>query len=62
MFTLGAYTLQDNTKIDGKIITAGNLIVKAQYLCYVHESTNWFWDKHSQQKVITVPTRTMLHP
>ena len=32
MFTLGAYTLQENTSIDEKIITAGELVVKSQYL------------------------------
>ena len=35
MFTSEAYTLQDNTKIDGTFITAGELVVKAQYLCYM---------------------------
>ena len=33
MFTSEAYKLQDNTTIDGKIITAGELVVKEQYLC-----------------------------
>ena len=33
MFKLEAYTLQDNTKIDGQIITDGELVVKSQYLC-----------------------------
>ena len=33
MFTSEAYTLQDNTKTDGKIITTGELVVKTQYLC-----------------------------
>ena len=33
VFTLEAYTLQDNAKIGGKIITAGELVVKSQYLC-----------------------------
>ena len=28
-----AYTLQDNTTIDVQIITAGELVVKAKYLC-----------------------------
>ena len=32
MFTSGAYTLQENTAIDGQIINAGELVVKAQYL------------------------------
>ena len=46
MFTPEAYTLQDNTKIDRKIITFEKLVVKAQYLCSIQESTNWFWDQH----------------
>ena len=33
MFKSEAYTLQDNTAVDGKIITSGELFVKAQYLC-----------------------------
>ena len=33
MFKPEAYTLQDNTTIDGKIIIAGELVVKSQYLC-----------------------------
>ena len=28
MFTSGAYTIEENTTIDGKIITAGELVVK----------------------------------
>ena len=32
MFTSEAYTLQDNTTIYGQIITAGELVVKAQYI------------------------------
>ena len=41
MFTSEAYTLQDNTTIDGKIITAGELVVKAWYLCSMQEDNNW---------------------
>ena len=33
MFISEAYTLQENTTIYGKIINAGELVVKAQYLC-----------------------------
>ena len=29
IFTSGAYTLQENTTIDGQIITAGEFVVKA---------------------------------
>ena len=31
MFTSGAYTLQENTEIDGQIIMAGELVVNAKY-------------------------------
>ena len=31
-FISEAYTLQNNTTIDGKIISAGELVVKAQHL------------------------------
>ena len=61
MFTSEAYTLQNNTTIYGKIITAGKLVVKAQYLFSMQESTNWFWNQHHQQQVITVPTRTIIY-
>ena len=33
MFTSGAYTLQENTTIDEQIITSGEFVVKAQYIC-----------------------------
>ena len=33
IFISEAYTLQDNTAIDGEIITAGELVGKMQYLC-----------------------------
>ena len=36
-----AYKLQDNTIIDEKIITAGKLVVKTQYLCSMQVDTNW---------------------
>ena len=41
IFTSEAYTLQENTKIDGQIITAGELVVKAQYIFSVQVDTNW---------------------
>ena len=62
MFTSGAYTLQENTTIDGKIITAGELVVKAQYICSMQVDTNWYWNQQPQQNFITVPTRTILNP
>ena len=62
ILTSEAYTLQDNTTIDGQIINAGELVVKAQYLCSMQVGTNWYWNQHPQQHVITVPTKTILHP
>ena len=62
MFTSGAYTLQENTTIDGQIITAGELIVKAKYLCSVQVDTTWYCNQHPKHHVITVPTRTILYP
>ena len=61
MFTSEAYTLQDNTTIDGKIITAGEFFVKAQYLCSMQVDTNLYLNQQPQQHIITVPTRTKLH-
>ena len=48
MFTLGAYTLQEITKIDGQIITHGELVVKSQYICSMQVDTNWCWNQHPQ--------------
>ena len=62
MFTSVAYTLQENTSIDGQIITAGELVVKAQYICSVQIDTNWYWNQQPKHHFITVTTRTILHP
>ena len=62
MFTSGAYKLQENTKIDGQIITAGELVANAKYLCLMQVDTNWYWNQQSKHRVITVPTRTILNP
>ena len=32
-FISDAYTLQSNTTIDGQVISAGGLVVKAKYIC-----------------------------
>ena len=61
MYTSGAYTLKENTKIDGQIITAGELVVKAKYLCSMKVYTNWYWNQQPKHHVITVTTRTILH-
>ena len=62
MFTAEAYRLQDNTTIDGEIISARKLGVIAQYICYMQVETNWYWNQNPQHHVITVPTRKILHP
>ena len=62
MFTSGAYILQENTTIYGQIITAGELVIKAQYLCSMQIDTNWYWNQQPKHHFIKVPTRTILHP
>ena len=62
IFKTGAYTLQENTKIDGKIITAGELVVNAKYLCSMQVDTNWYWNQQSKHHVIKVPIRTIINP
>ena len=62
MFTSGAYTHQESTTIDGQILIAGELVVNAKYLCSMQVDTNWYWNKQPKHHVITVPTRTILHP
>ena len=34
-FLSEAYTLQNNTTIDGQVISAGELVFKSQYICFV---------------------------
>ena len=60
-FTSGAYTLQENTTIDGQILIAGELVVNAKYLCYMQIDTNWYWNQQPKHHIITVPTCTILH-
>ena len=62
MFTYGAYILQENTTIDGQIITAAELFVKAKYLCSMQIDTNWYWNQQPKHHVITLPTGTIPHP
>ena len=47
--------------MDGKVITDGELVVKAQYLCSIQVDTNWYWNQQQKKNVITVTTRTILH-
>ena len=43
LFISEAYMLQNNTSIDGQSISAGKLVVRAQYRFYMQENTNWYW-------------------
>ena len=62
MFTLEESTIQNNATIDRKNVSAGELVVKAQYFCSIQEITNGFWDKYSQQQVNTVLELTIPYP
>ena len=44
-FLSEAYTIQNNTTMDGQVISAGGLVFKAQYLCSMKENANWYWKK-----------------
>ena len=61
-FISEAYTLQNNTTIDGKVINAGELVVKAQYILSMKDNSDWYWEKHPLQHTIILPTHTILHP
>ena len=54
--------LQNNATIDVQFISAGGLVFKAQYLCFMQENTNWYWKQQPLQQTIIVPTRIILHP
>ena len=55
------YRIQNNTTIDGQVISDGELVVKAQYICSVQENTNWFWKQQPLQQTIIVLTHTIRH-
>ena len=38
------------------------MVVNAKYLCSMQVDTNWYWNQQPKHNVITVPTRTILHP
>ena len=55
-------TLQNNTKIYGKILSAGKSVFKAQYICSMQEDSNWYRKQQSLKHNIIVTTPTILHP
>ena len=38
------------------------MVVKSQYNCSMRVDTNCYWNQQPRQNVITVPTRTIIHP
>ena len=48
-FLSEVYRLQNNTTIYGQVIYSGELVVKAQYLCSMQESINWYWKQQPLQ-------------
>ena len=38
------------------------MVLKAQYLSSMQVDTNWYCNQQPKQNVITLPTRTILHP
>ena len=61
-FISEALTLQNNSTIYGQVISASELVVKAQYRCSMQENTNWYWKKQPLQQTIIVTTHTILNP
>ena len=60
-FVSEAYTLQNNTTIDIQVIYAGELVVKAKYICSVQENTNCYWKQQPlQQTNIVLNTHNTL--
>ena len=59
-FISDAYKLQNNTTIDGKIISVRGLFVREQYLCSIKEDSNGYGEQQLLQQNILVPTHTIL--
>ena len=57
-----ASKLHNYTQIEGKVISADELVVKAKYLSSMHEIYNWYWKQQSLKHNIIAPTRTVIHP
>ena len=38
------------------------MVDNAKYLCSMQVDTNWYWNQQPKHHVITLPTRTILHP
>ena len=56
-----AYTLHNIAQIYGQVISSGELVFKAQYICSMQENANWYYKQQSLKQTIMVPTRTIIH-
>ena len=61
-FISEAYMLQNDRTTDGQVIYDDELVVKAQYICSMQESINWYWKQQPLKQTIIVPTHIILHP
>ena len=48
-FLFEAYNLQYDTTCDGQISSSGELVFRAQYLSFMKEKKNWYWEQIHQQ-------------
>ena len=60
-FISEAYTLHKETDCKVKINSSGELVVKDQYMNYMQDNKDGYWEQSQQQDNI-IPTRTVLHP
>ena len=60
-FVSEEYTLQYDTTCNRKIISDGELVVKAHYIRCMQENINYYWYHKNQQQVIILTTRTSVH-
>ena len=51
-FLSEGYTLQEETTCDGKIITAGELVFKAQYMNCMQDNKKWYWEILPQKTIL----------
>ena len=56
------YTIQEEKMFDGKFTTAGEIVVKAQYMNCLQDNMNWYWEQKPRQNNIIVPTQTIISP
>ena len=63
-FLSEAYMLQNNTTINGQVISTGELVFKSQYICSMQENANWYWKqkkKHCNIKLWFQHTQYIIH-